>query len=494
MNLSSWSIRKPVPTLVLFIVLILSGLLAFTRLEIDSTPNIDVPVATVTITQSGAGPTEMETQITKKVEDAVAGLDNVDDVSSTIRDGRSTTTIVFLLDTDTDRAVNDVRNAVAEIRQELPADANDPIVQRLEFAGGPIMTYAVVSDQLSVEQLSDLIDRVIGRELLKVEGVAQIDRSGGVDREIRVDLNPDRLLALGITASQVNDQVRAWNIDLPAGQSEVAGSDRNIRTLGSADTVEQLREYPIVLPSGTSVPLSSLGTVDDSFAEIKQEAQFAQRQPDGSIDRKSVVSFSVLRSSGSSIASVEEEVRDAVAALEPTLPADVRLELIVTLADNVRASYQSTIDALVLGSILTVIVVACFLRDWRPTAITAVALPLSIVPTFLVMRQLDYTLTGMTLLALALAMGNLVDDAICMIENIDQHLQRGKRPFRAALDASAEIGLAVVATTATIVGVFLPVAFMGGIPGQFFQPFGITVAVATMFSTLVAITMTPMLA
>ena len=495
MNLSSGSIRKPVPTLVAFIVLILAGLLAFTQLEIDDSPNIDVPVAMVTVHQNGASPTELETQVTKKVEDAVAGLDNVDEIRSIIRDGSSSTVITFLLEADTDRAVNDVRNAISQIQQDLPPDAFEPVVQRLTFSGGYIATYAVVSDQRSVEELSDLVDRVISRELLKVPGVAQVDRVGGVDREIRVDLSPDRLLASGITASQVNDQIRAWNTDLPAGQSEVAGSDRNIRTLGSADTVDRLRRYQIVLPKGTSVPLDSLGMVTDSFAEIKREALFSRHQPDGEgLTRQSVVSFAVLRSTGSSLVSVEEGVRAAVQALQPQLPEDVQLQLIYTLATNVRDSYAATLGALILGSILTVVVVACFLKDWRPTVITATALPLSIIPTFLVMGWLDYTLNGMTLLALALAMGNLVDDAICMIENIDQHLQRGKPPKQAALDASQEIGLAVIATTATIVGVFVPVAFMGGIPGQFFQPFGITVAVATMFSTLVAITLTPMMA
>ena len=223
MNLSSWSIRKPVPTIVGFLILVLSGLLSFNQLGIDDSPNIDVPAVMVTVTQPGAGPTELETQVTKKVEDGVAALDNVEDVNSTVKDGISTTTISFLLGSDTDRATNDVRNAISQIRQDLPLDVDDPVIQRLNFSGGAIMTYAVVSEQRSVEELSDLVDRVISRELLTASGVAQIDRVGGVDREIRVNLNPDRLLASGITATEVNDQIRALNADLPAGQSEVAG-------------------------------------------------------------------------------------------------------------------------------------------------------------------------------------------------------------------------------------------------------------------------------
>ncbi|MDJ0704042.1 MAG: efflux RND transporter permease subunit [Leptolyngbyaceae cyanobacterium MO_188.B28] len=503
MNLSSWSIRKPVPTIVGFLVLVLSGLLSFTQLGIDDTPNIDIPAVMVTVTQPGAGPTELETQVTKKVEDAVAALDNVEDVNSTVKDSVSTTTVSFLLGSDTDRATNDVRNAISQIRQDLPLDVNDPVIQRLNFSGGSIMTYAVVSEQRSVEELSNLVDRVISRELLMVEGVARIDRVGGLDREIRVNLNPDRLLALGITATEVNDQIRALNADLPAGQSEVAGSDRNIRALGSASTVQGLASYRIVLPNGEDVLLSSLGTVEDSFAELKQIARFTVNDsPEESLAEESspenrgneVVAFSIFRSTGASLVSVEEAVQAAIPQLQETLPSDVQLQLIFSRGFDTRESYQATIDALILGSILTVIVVGFFLRDWRPTLITAVALPLSIIPTFTMMNVLGYTLNGMTLLALALAMGNLVDDAICMIENIDQHLRMGKPPFQASLDAAKEIGLAVIATTATIVGIFVPVAFMGGVPGQFFQPFGFTVAIATMFSTLVAVTMTPMLA
>lgn len=495
MHFSAWSIRKPVPILVAFLVMLLAGLLSFTQLGIDDTPNIDIPAVSVTVTQAGAGPTELESQVTKKVEDAVAGVGNIDEINSVVNDGISTTTITFILGTDSDRATNDVRNAVAQIRQDLPPDVTEPVVQRLEFAGSSIMTYAVSSEQRSVEALSDLVDRTISRALLSVPGVAKVDRVGGVDREIRVDLNPDRLKALGITATQVNDQIRALNVDLPGGRSDAGSTQNNIRTLGSANSVEALESYRIALPNGGSAPLSSLGTVKDGTAEPQQYARFVDLIADGSdATPQSVVAFSVFRSTGSTLVSVEEAVRAEVAKLQPTLPKDVRLQLIVTQADAIRDSYKATLDALIMGSVLTVIVVGVSLRDWRPTLITALALPLSVIPTFLVMRSLDYTLNGMTLLALALAMGNLVDDAICMIENIDQHVQMGKSPWRASLDASAEIGLAVVATTATIVAVFVPVAFMGGIPGQFFQPFGITVAVATMFSTLVACTMTPMLA
>lgn len=453
-------------------------------LGIDTNPNIDVPTVSVIVTQPGAGPAELEFQVTKKIEDAIASLGNIDELRSTVSDGNSTTIITFILGTNTDRATNDVRNAVAQIRQNLPQDINDPIVQRLEFSGGPILTYALQSEDRPVEELSYLVDQTISRALLAVRGVAQVKRVGGVDREIRINLNPDRLEALGITATQVNDQIRALNINLPGGRAKVGGSEQTIRTLGSAKSVNILRTYEIVLPKGGSVPLSSLGTVEDSFAEVRQTAR---------LDNHPVVAFQVLRSTGSVLVTVEQGVKAAVSELQKTLPRDVKLELIFTRATFVHQSYESTIHELLQASVLAVLVILVFLRDWRATLITAVALPLSMIPTFAVQQALGYTLNNMTLLGLALAVGNLVDDAVVEIENMERHMAMGKSAWEAAFDSSDEVALAVMASSATIVAVFLPVAFMGGIPGQFFQPFGVTVAVSTIFSTFVARMVTPMM-
>ena len=483
-NVSAWSIKKPIPTIVLFLLLTVVGWFSFNSLGIDTNPNIDVPTVQVTVTQPGAGPAELESQVTKKIEDAVAGLGNIDELRSVVNDGVSTTTINFDLGTDTDRATNDVRNAVAQIRQNLPQDINDPIVQRLEFAGGAIMTYTVSSDGRSVEELSNLVDQTISRSLLAVKGVAEIQRVGGVDREIRVNLEPDRLQSLGITATQVNDQLRALNINLPGGRATVGGSEQSIRTLGSAPSVNDLKNYEIILPNGGSVSLSSLGTVEDSFGEVRQSAK---------LNNQPVVAFQVLRSTGSVMVTVEEGVKAAVSKLEKTLPEDVKIQLIFTRATFVRNSYQSTMQELIVASVMAVLVILLFLRDWRATLITAVTLPLSVIPTFWVQYALGYTLNNMTLLGLGLAVGNLVDDAVVEIENMERHMAMGKTSRQAAFDSSAEMGLAVIATSATIVAVFLPVAFMGGVPGQFFQPFAMTITAATVFSTTVARLMTPMM-
>jgi hydrophobic/amphiphilic exporter-1 (mainly G- bacteria), HAE1 family len=484
-NISAWSIRNPVPTIVLFLVLTVAGLVSFFGLGIDENPNIDVPNVAVTITQTGAAPSELETQVTRKVEDSVAGIGNIDHITSTVTDGVSSTTIRFVLGTNTDRAVNDVRDAVTKIRQQLPQGINEPIIQRIDFSGGPFISYAISSERRSAVDLSWLVDNQISRSLLSVPGVSQVQRAGGVDREIRISLNPNRLQSLGITASQVNAQIRALNINLPGGRGEVGTTEQAIRTLGSADTIEKLRNTHIALTGGGFAPLSTLGTITDGPAEQRQLAF---------LDGKPAVSFSVVRSTGSNIVDVETGVKAEVEVLKKALPKDVKVELIRTTAAFVHESYDASVEALCLGALLAVIVIMIFLRDWRSTLIAAVAMPLSMIPTFFLMKWAGFTLNNMSMLALSLVVGILVDDAIVEIENIVRHIGMGKSPYQASLDASDEIGLAVVATTMTIVAVFVPVAFMSGIPGQFFKPFGLTVAAAVAFSLIVARMVTPLMA
>jgi hydrophobe/amphiphile efflux-1 (HAE1) family protein len=485
-NISAWSIRNPIPTLVLMLALTLGGLVCYPFLGIDENPNIDVPTVLVTVTQQGADPAELETQITKKIEDSVAGLGNIDQINSQINDGISVTSVTFNLGTDSDRATNDVRNSVAQVRQNLPQDANDPIVERLDFSGGPIATYSVSSEKRSVGELSNLVDQTISRAVLSAPGVAKVDRIGGINREIRVNLNPERLQSLGLTATQVNDQIRAFNINLPGGRGEVGGQEQTIRTLGSTPNIKDLQQYQITLPDGGFVPLSSLGAVTDGAGDIRSIAR---------INNKPAVVFSVTRSTGAVVVGVEEAVRKAVTNLKKTLPADIKVELINSVrADYIRESYLASVESIGLGALLAIITIWVFLRDWRATFITSVALPLSMIPTFIVFKVCDYTLNFMTLLALALVVGILVDDAIVEIENIERHQAMGKKPYHAALDASDEIGLAVVATTLSIVAVFGPVALMTGISGQFFRPFGVAVAASVLFSLLVARTITPLMA
>jgi hydrophobic/amphiphilic exporter-1 (mainly G- bacteria), HAE1 family len=484
-NLSTWSIKNPVSTIVLFLVLTILGIISFTRLGIDENPNIDVPLVSVTVTQLGAAPSELETQVTRKVEDSIAGIGNIKHISSTVNDGASTTAIEFNLGTNTDRAVNDVRDAVSKIRQDLPQGIEEPIIQRIDFVGGPFVTYTVESDKLPPAELSWVVDNDIARSLLSVPGVGQVQRAGGVDREIRVKLDPTRIEALGITADTINMQLRQLNINLPGGRGEVGKGEQSIRFLGSALSVADLARTDIILPSGKHARLDTLGTVEDSTSDVRQTAL---------LNNKPVVAFSVVRSNGSNLVDVEKGVDKKIKALQESIPGQLKIVKIRSNSRYIKMSYDASLESLVFGALLAVIVVFVFLKDFRATALTAIAIPLSVVPTFAVMDWAGFTLNGMSLLGLALVIGILVDDAIVEIENIVRHLRMGKAPYIAAIEAAEEIGLAVIATTMSIVVVFVPVAAMGGIPGQFFKQFGLTVTVAVLFSLLVARMVTPMIA
>jgi hydrophobe/amphiphile efflux-1 (HAE1) family protein len=484
MNISAWSIRSPIPSLVLFTVLVLLGVFSFSRLPITRFPNVDVPIVSVTVTQSGAAPTELETQVTKKVEDAVAGVSGVKHISSAISDGSSVSTIEFRLETNSDRALNNVKDAIAKIRSDLPRSIDEPITQRVEVAGLPIVTYAVSAPAMSIEDLSWLVDDVIARSLQNVKGVGGVTRIGGVDREIRISLDPDRLAALGVTAADVNKQLRATNEDLAGGRGEIAGREQSIRTLAGARTVDDLAATMISLASGRKVRLSDLGTVTDGPAEQRRFAR---------LDGKAVVAFGVTRAVGASDVSVAEGVQQKIDALMKSRP-DVSVDLIDTYVAYTQGNFTSAMDTLVEGAVLSVLVVLVFLRDWRATLITAIALPLSILPTFWAMDMLGFSLNLISLLAITLATGILVDDAIVEIENIIRHIHMGKSAWRAALEAADEIGLAVIAITMTIIAVFAPVSFMSGIAGQYFKQFGLTVALAVFFSLLVARLITPLVA
>jgi HAE1 family hydrophobic/amphiphilic exporter-1 len=484
-NISAWAIRNPVATAVLFLLLTVAGLVAYPLLRINNTPDLDLPVVVVTVLQPGAAPSELETQVTRRVEDAVAGLGDVRHITSTVVDGTSTTVVEFVLGKNIDQATNDVRDRVARIRSDLPAAIRDPTITRVEATGGAILTYTVAAPAMTPTELSWFVDDTVARALLSVHGVAQISRVGGVDREIRVALRPDRMLALGITAAQVNDQLRALNIDLPGGRGTLGGAEQAIRTLGSADSVETLRARSIVLPNGRTARLSDLAEVTDATAEVRTDAR---------LDGRPVVAFEVMRTKGSSEVSVAEGVADRVRRLMAEHPG-VEVTQVASTVTFVLAGYHAALEALLVGAGLAMLVVWVFLRDWRATWIASVAMPFSLIPTFFVMWACGFSLNNVTLLGLTLVVGVLVDDAIVEIENIVRHLRANPAAgtLRAALDASAEIGLAVVATTATILAVFVPVAFMPGIPGQFFREFGLTVAAAVAFSLVVARLLTPLL-
>ena len=483
MNISAWSIRNPVPAIVLFAVLCLLGIMSFRQLPVTRFPNIDVPLISVTVTQSGAAPAELESQVTKLVEDSVANLNGVKHLISTLTDGQSTTAIEFRLEINTDRALNDVKDAIEKIRADLPRTIDEPIIQKIDVEGQSILSYAALSPGMTLEQLSWHVDDVIKRELQGLKGVGKVERQGGVAREIRVSLDPDRLLAFGVTAAEVNRQVRATNVDIGSGRGEVGGQEQAIRMLAGARRVEELARTKIVLPGGREVRLEELGRVIDDATEPRSFAN---------LDGQPVVAFAVFRSKGASETSVAAVVEKKLAELQKEQPG-VTIHKIDDAVAYTEGNYKSAMKALIEGAILAVITVFIFLRNMRATIIASIALPLSAIPTFWAMSMMGFSLNLVSLLAITLVTGILVDDAIVEIENIVRHMRMGKSPYRASIEAADEIGLAVIAITFTIVAIFSPVSFMGGVAGQYFKQFGLTVAVAVMFSLLVARLLTPMM-
>ncbi len=485
MNFVTWGIRNPVPVLMLFVVLTVGGLFAFRSLGIQNMPDMNFPGVTVSMSYAGTPPDQMETEITRKIEDAVAGVVGVRHITSQISQGSSETFVELQLGTDVPQAVDDVRDAVTRVRSNLPADALEPVVSRVTMMGVPILVYSVNAPGLGDEELSWFVDQTVMRQLSAVPGVGRVKRVGGVQREVLVSLDPDRMNAIGATASDVSRQLKRIQADLPAGTARVGGMEQSVRALGTIESAQQLSELTIVLGDGRSVRLDAIATVTDQAAEQRELAL---------LNGKPVVGFSITRAWGASVAGVAEATQKAVDELQRQHPNVSFTVIDDTEVAEVHESYRSSMEMLLEGAALAILVVWLFLRDWRATLISASALPLAVIPTFLGMAALGYTLNLLTLLALTLVVGMLVDDAIVEVENIVRHLRQGKPPIKAATEAALEIGLAVVATTLTLVAVFLPVAFMGGISGEFFRPFAFTAAMAVLCSLLVARLLTPALA
>ena len=483
-NISAWSIRQPVPGLVLFMVLVALGYVSFGQLPVTRFPNIDVPILQVRVYQSGAAPSELEVQVTKKIEDAVAGVNGLKHQTSVVTEGASVTTVEFRLEVNQDRALNDVKDAIARVRAELPRTIDEPIVSRIEIEGLPILTYAARAPAMTPAELSWFVDDTVIRALQGVKGVSQVERLGGVDREIRVALAPDRLLAFGITAGDINRQLRATNVDLAGGRGEIGGREQAIRTLAGKQTVADLAATMITLPRGRKVRLDQLGTVTDVTAEPRTFA---------TLDSQQIVAFAISRAKGASDVVVAADVDKKIGELKRA-HVNVQLKRVDSMVEHTLGAYHSTMKTMIEGAILAIVVVFIFLRDWRATLIAAIALPLSIVPAFWALDVAGFSLNLVSLLAITIVTGILVDDAIVEIENIVRHMRMGKSAYRAALEAADEIGLAVIAITLTIVAVFVPVSFMGGIAGQYFKQFGLVVAFAVIFSLLVARLITPLLA
>ena len=484
-NISAWSIRNPVVPIVMFLGLTLAGIVAFMGMKVQDQPDIEFPLVIVTISQPGAAPTEIENQITQRIESAVRTIAGVDTLSSTATEGSSQTMVQFAIGTDINAAVNEVKNAVDQVRGDLPEGILEPQVVKAQTSSDAIAYFAVSADDMTIEQLSWFIDDTVRKRLLSVPGMAEVDRNGGVSREIAVTLDPMRMKAQGVTATQINAALRQVNLNAAGGRAEVAGSRQAVRVLGNAASAFELSRMQVGISNGRTVRLSDVADVRDSFSEITSIAKN---------NGKPVVTFSIARARGESDVSVFDDTVKELAKIEKEQGGRVHFIQLFSSVGYTKDQYKSSMSAMVEGAVLAVIVVFFFLRDWRATIVSAIAIPLSSIPTFWLMSLIGFTLNTMSLLALGLVAGVLVDDAIVEIENIVRHMRMGKSAYQAAIDAADEIGLAVVATTFSIVAVFLPVALMPGVSGQFFKNFGLTVVIAVLFSLLVARMITPMIA
>ncbi|AOM40856.1 efflux RND transporter permease subunit [Xenorhabdus hominickii] len=482
-QLSEWAIRKPIPIIVIFLALTVAGLFSFFKLPINANPVINFPVVTVTVTQSGASPSELENAITQPIERAVSGLPGIRHINSTISDGVSITLIEFNLNVDPNVAINDIREQITQIRAELPQTIDEPMINRIDVEGGAILNYTVQSKDQNLTELSWFVDDTLSKKLLMVPGVQKITRLGGTSKEVLIEPDPIKLASLKISIADINRLLLQNNVNIPGGRMVIAGQDHSIRILGAKNEIDYLRKLKIPLENNKWVTLGNIATVRDSHKEAITVAR---------LNGEEVIGFAVYRAKGSSDTVVEKGVTQALQNIENENP-NINIKLVTSNVKYTVSGYNLTMQTLIEGAILTVIVVFFFLKSWRATLIAAVALPLSILPTFIILYLFDYTLNSITLLALTLVIGILVDDAIVEIENIEKYIERGERPYIAAIKASNAIGFAIIAITITIVAVFLPVSFVGGFVGKYFVPFGITVSAAVLSSLLVARMVTPLM-
>jgi multidrug efflux pump subunit AcrB len=484
MDFATWSIRHPIPSILLFVLLALAGLRGFQQLPVQNLPDLELPTVNITLTQPGAAPAQLETEVARKVEDALATTAGLKHMTTSITDGRVHIRAEFVLEKKLSDALLDAKDAVDRVRNDLPADLQTPSVSAVTTGGAPMLTYAVASTRMNEEALSWFVDDTVAKAMLGVPGVGRFERVGGVQRQVRMQVDPVRLASLGVTAADVSRALRQTQQQAAGGRGRLGGEEQSIRTVATVRQAAEIAALPVVGADGRMLRLDQLATVHDTVAERSQAAL---------LDGRPVTGFSLYRAKGhdeTRIAAAVAEALQRLQAADPTLA----VTRVAGTVDYTREQYQGSMQMLYEGALLAMLVVWWFLRDWRATLIAAVALPLSILPTFAAMAWLGFSLNTLTLLAMAVVVGILVDDAIVEIENIERHARLGKTPLQAAGDAVTEIALAVTATTLALVVVFVPTALMDGIAGLFFKQFGWTAVVAVLASLLVARLLTPMMA
>jgi multidrug efflux pump subunit AcrB len=484
MNVSAWSIKNPIPAVMLFVMLTFAGILAFKSMKVQQFPDLELPTVAVSASLPGAAPAQLETEVARKLENAIAPLQGLKNIYTKVQDGGVLVTAEFRLEKPTQEAVDDVRSAMQGVRSELPSDVRDPVVSKINLSGAPILAFTVRAPSMDDEALSWFVDNTVARRLLGVKGVGSVARVGGVNRQVEVALDPMKLQSLGATAAEISRQLKQVQTESAGGRADLAGSEQPMRTLATVKTAEELASLELALNNGQHIRLDEVATVKDTVAEPRALAL---------LNGVPVVGFEVTRSKGASEVEVGAAVQAALKELKQQHP-DLELTQAFDFVQPVAEEFEGSMIMLLEGAVLAVIVVWLFLRNARATFVSAVALPLSVIPAFIGIAYLGFSINTVTLLALSLVIGVLVDDAIVEVENIERHLDMGKTPMQAAMEAADEIGLAVIATTFTLIAVFLPTAFMSGIPGKFFKQFGWTAALAVFASLVVARVLTPMMA
>ncbi|MEW5848018.1 MAG: efflux RND transporter permease subunit [Myxococcota bacterium] len=485
MKITDVSIDRPVFTTMVTLAISVMGFLALGRLGIDLFPDITFPLASVVITYPGAGPEEVEQQVSRVVEEAVSGINGIDEVRSISRDSVSTVIVTFKMETDVKQAVSDVRDRVAMARGKLPRDALDPVISRIDPGAVPVLIYAASSTTRPSMQTRELIDDTVRPVLERVDGVGSVTLLGGDVREIRVELHQDRLDAHRLTVAQVAQAIGAESMDIPGGRVSVGTRELSLKAVARFQSPREVEDVVLIaMPNGTQVRVRDVGTVIDGVKEARTLTR---------VNGNPSVTFQIQKQSGTNTVATADGVEAAMARLQKTLPPDITITKVGDSSRFIRSNVKQLWDALIEGAIFAILVIFLFMLDWRSTFISALALPTSVVATFFVIWQLGFTLNIMSMLGLSLAIGLLIDDSVVVRENIFRHMERGADPLTAARRGTTEIALAVMATTFTVVAVFVPVAFTGGIIGRMFRQFGLTVAAAVLVSLVVSFTLDPMM-
>src|SRR6476646_7803259 len=484
MFVSDFAIRRPIVTVVTMIALVVFGFASCARLDTDEFPAIDAPIVFVGIAYPGASPDVVEREVLTRIEDKISGISGVDKINSTATDGFAQIIVQFVFSKPVDQATQDIRDAISAVRAQLPAEIIEPIIQRFDPNQLPIVSLALTSSVLSPPQLTQIADQTIAGELRAIAGVAQVNVVGGDSAQLNVNVRPTDLASLGVGIDQVVTALRSQNLAAPVGNVNSPLEQRSIRLEGRLERPEDFKSLVISQRNNQLITLGQVADIDAGAAEPRSSALYNGKQ---------AIGLDIVKSREYSTTAVADRVRARVATLQRTLPAGAQIEVVRDAGTRVRHSVRNVEEALVEGAILTVLVVFLFLNSWRSTVITGLALPVSVLASFVPLLMFGFTLNTMSLLGLSLAIGILIDDAIVVRENIVRHVEMGSDHVHAAHEGTDEIGLAVAATTFSIVAVFVPVGFMPGIAGQWFKPFALTIACAVLVSLFVSFSLDPML-